>query len=242
MNAIEAHTPSLAPKFAHLVLNALPHPVLMIESDDRIADADVAAEDFFEVSLPVLRRHLLRDLVPFGSPLLALIDNVRDRAAPVSKYRVDLGTPRNPGESIVDLHVAPVLERPGHVVIMLLERTIAYKMDCQLTHRGAARSVIALAAMLAHEIKKLAQNGFARHIRLVQDYDPSLPPVLANRSAEAIGEGAALGEIQLTTALRPGVRLSMPGASLCRLSSASRTMGPGCPKTDATFVRPVRHD
>lgn len=46
MNAIEAHTPSLAPKFAHLVLNALPHPVLMIELDDRIADADVAAEDF----------------------------------------------------------------------------------------------------------------------------------------------------------------------------------------------------
>jgi nitrogen-specific signal transduction histidine kinase len=48
MNAIEAHTPSLAPKFAHLVLNALPHPVLMIESDDRIADADVAAEDFLK--------------------------------------------------------------------------------------------------------------------------------------------------------------------------------------------------
>ena len=36
---------------------------------------------------------------------------------------------------------------------MLQERTIADKMDRQLTHRGAARSVIALAAMLAHEIK-----------------------------------------------------------------------------------------
>ena len=36
---------------------------------------------------------------------------------------------------------------------MLQERTIAEKMDRQLTHRGAARSVIALAAMLAHEIK-----------------------------------------------------------------------------------------
>jgi two-component system nitrogen regulation sensor histidine kinase GlnL len=38
-------------------------------------------------------------------------------------------------------------------VVMLQERTIADKMDRQLTHRGAARSVIALAAMLAHEIK-----------------------------------------------------------------------------------------
>ena len=36
---------------------------------------------------------------------------------------------------------------------MLQERTIADKMDRQLTHRGAARSVIGLAAMLAHEIK-----------------------------------------------------------------------------------------
>jgi two-component system nitrogen regulation sensor histidine kinase GlnL len=39
------------------------------------------------------------------------------------------------------------------VVVMLQERTIADKMDRQLTHRGAARSVSALAAMLAHEIK-----------------------------------------------------------------------------------------
>ena len=54
---------------------------------------------------------------------------------------------------MVDLHVAPLPERPDHVVVMLQERTIADKMDRQLTHRGAARSVIALAAMLAHEIK-----------------------------------------------------------------------------------------
>jgi two-component system, NtrC family, nitrogen regulation sensor histidine kinase GlnL len=37
--------------------------------------------------------------------------------------------------------------------VMLQERTIAEKMDRQLIHRGAARSVIALASMLAHEIK-----------------------------------------------------------------------------------------
>jgi two-component system, NtrC family, nitrogen regulation sensor histidine kinase GlnL len=312
MNAMEAHTTSRALKFADLVLNALPHPVLMIGSDGRIADANVAAEDFFEVSLPVLRRLLLRDLVPFGSPLLALIDQVRSRAAPVNEYRVDLGTPRNPGERIVDLHVAPVPERAGHVVIMLLERTMADKMDRQLTHRSAARSVIALAAMLAHEIKnplsgirgaaqlleqsvgdedrtltrlicdeadrivklvdrmevfaderpverepvnihvvldhvkKLAQSGFARHIRFVQDYDPSLPPVLANRdqlvqvflnlvknASEAIGEGATDGEIQLTTAFRPGVRLSMPGNKTrvsLPLEFCVKDNGPGVPE------------
>ncbi|MFL5189663.1 MAG: two-component system sensor histidine kinase NtrB, partial [Microvirga sp.] len=254
-------------------------------------EANVAAESFFEVSMLLLRRHALRDLVPFGSPLLALVEQVRNRGSAVNEYRVDLSTPRNPGERLVDLNVAPVPERPGHVVVMLQERTIADKMDRQLTHRGAARSVIALASMLAHEIKnplsgirgaaqlleqsaseddrlltrlicdetdrivklvermelfgeerpvergavnihgvldhvkRLAQSGFARHIRFVENYDPSLPPVLGNRdqliqvtlnlvknAAEAVGIDAPDGEIILSTAFRTGVRLQVPGS------------------------------
>jgi two-component system nitrogen regulation sensor histidine kinase GlnL len=314
MNAFEPHATSTAPPpgSADIVLNALPHPVLMIGPDGRITDANVAAEDFFEVSVLVLRRHVLRDLVPFGSPVLSLIEQVRGRAAPVNEYRVDLGTPRNGGERVVDLHVAPVPERRGHVVVMLLERTIADKMDRQLTHRGAARSVSALAAMLAHEIKnplsgirgaaqlleqsagdddrtltrlicdeadrivklvdrmevfsdqrpverepvnihvvldhvkRLAQTGFARNIKFVQEYDPSLPPVLANRdqliqvflnlvknAAEAVGEAAPDGEIQLSTAFRPGMRLSMPGSKSrvsLPLEFCVRDNGPGVPE------------
>jgi two-component system nitrogen regulation sensor histidine kinase GlnL len=56
------------------MLNALPHPVIMVSPDGRIADANVAAEQFFEASIPMLRRNMLRDLVPFGSPLLTLIE------------------------------------------------------------------------------------------------------------------------------------------------------------------------
>jgi two-component system nitrogen regulation sensor histidine kinase GlnL len=313
MSPLEARAAAPLADSADIVLNALPHPVLMVGADGRIADANVAAEAFFEVSMPLLRRHALRDLVPFGSPLLALIEQVRGRNAPVNEYRVDLSTPRNPGERVVDLHVAPVAERPGDVVVMLLERTIADKMDRQLTHRGAARSVIALAAMLAHEIKnplsgirgaaqlleqsveedddrtltrlicdeadrivklvdrmevfaderpverapvnihvvfdhvkKLAQSGFARHIRFIEEYDPSLPPILANRdqlvqvflnlvknAAEAIGESAIDGEIHLTTAFRPGVRLSLPGSKTrvsLPLEFCVKDNGPGIPE------------
>ena len=313
MKRAESNVVPFASQTADTVLNALPHPVLMIAPDGKIAEANVAAEAFFEVSMLLLRRHQLRDLVPFGSPLLALIDQVRIRGAAVNEYRVDLSTPRNPGERLVDLNVAPVQERPGHVVVMLQERTIADKMDRQLTHRGAARSVIALAAMLAHEIKnplsgirgaaqlleqsvqedddrtltrlirdeadrivklvdrmevfaderpverapvnihvvfdhvkKLAQSGFARHIRFIEEYDPSLPPILANRdqlvqvflnlvknAAEAIGEAAIDGEIHLTTAFRPGVRLSLPGSKTrvsLPLEFCVKDNGPGIPE------------
>jgi len=303
--------PLLTATPADAVLNALPHPVIVVSADGKVADANVAAEAFFEVSLPLLRRYLLHDLVPFGSPLLTLVDQVRTRGAAVNEYKVDLGTPRNPGERVVDLHVAPLPERPDYVVVMLQERTIADKMDRQLTHRGAARSVIALAAMLAHEIKnplsgirgaaqlleqsvedddrtltrlicdetdrivklvdrmevfaderpverepinihvvldyvkRLAQSGFARNIKFVEDYDPSLPPVLANRdqlvqvflnlvknAAEAIGENSNSGEIALSTAFRPGVRLSIPGARArisLPLEFCVKDNGPGVP-------------
>jgi len=276
---------------ADAVLNALPLPVIIVAANGRIADANVAAENFFEASVLLLRRQMLRDLVPFGSPLLALVEQVRHRGAAVNEYKVDLSTPRNPGDRLVDLHVAPLPERPDHVVVMLQERTIADKMDRQLTHRGAARSVSALAAMLAHEIKnplsgirgaaqlleqsagdddrtltrlicdeadrivklvdrmevfsderpverepvnihivldhvkRLAQSGFARRLKFTETYDPSLPPVFANRdqliqvflnlvknASESIGEAATDGEIQLYTAFRPGVRLKLPGA------------------------------
>ena len=309
MRTAESHTPKFPLVAAEAILNALPHPVIIVVADGKIADATVAAEALFEVSAPLLRRYRLSDLVPFGSPLLALVDQVRTRGAAVNEYKVDLGTPRNPGDRLVDLYVAPLPERPDHVVVMLQERTIADKMDRQLTHRSAARSVIALAAMLAHEIKnplsgirgaaqlleqsvgdddrtltrlicdeadrivklvdrmevfsderpvdrepinihvvldhvkRLAQSGFARHIKFVEEYDPSLPLVLANRdqliqvflnlvknAAEAITEGTADGEIQLTTAFRPGVRLSLPGSKTrvsLPLEFCVRDNGPG---------------
>ena len=44
---------------ADAVLDALPHPVIMVASDDNIANANAAAEAFFEASLPLLRRHKL---------------------------------------------------------------------------------------------------------------------------------------------------------------------------------------
>jgi two-component system nitrogen regulation sensor histidine kinase GlnL len=293
---------------ADVVINALPHPILCVDDRDRINGANAAAETFFRMSSTLLRRLPIADIVPFGSPLLLQLDQVRQRGAPVNEYRVDLGSPRIGASRVVDIHIAPHGETPGHLVIMLQERSIADKMNRQMTHRGAARSVIALASMLAHEIKnplsgirgaaqlletsandddrsltrlicdetdrivklvdrmeifsderpiereavnihvvlehvrRLAQSGFARDIKIVEDYDPSLPPVLANRdqlvqvflnlvkNASEAAAGTGEAEIQITTAFRPGVRLSVPGAQTrvsLPLEICVRDNGPG---------------
>lgn len=295
---------------ASILLDALPHPIIMIDGAGHVAEANSAAQDFFQASIAVLRRQPIEHFVPFGSPLLALIEQVRSRGAAVNEYRVDVGTPRNGSDRIVDIYASPVPERPNSVVVLLQEKTMAEKIDRQLTHRGAARSVTGLAAMLAHEIKnplsgirgaaqlletsvddddraltrlicdetdrivklvdrmevfsderpverapvnihvvlehvkRLAQSGFARNIRIVEEYDPSLPPVYANRdqliqvflnlvknAAEAIGNDDD-GEILLSTAFKPGIRLSVPGSTnrvTLPLEFSVRDNGPGVP-------------
>lgn len=134
------------------VVNALPLPVLTIGPNDDVLGANQAAEAFFDLSLRVLRRQRFADLVPYDSPAFGLLDEVRRRGSAVSEHRVDLASPRYGTERRVDVFATPIGE-DGSVVLLFQERTIADKMDRQLTHRGAARSLTALGAMLAHEIK-----------------------------------------------------------------------------------------
>ncbi len=135
------------------MMSALPHPVIMVNEEGFVIAANDMAQFFFQSSATYLARHKLSDLLPFGSPVLALVEQARDRLAAVNEYRVDISNPRIGVDKVVDVYAGPVQERTGEVVVMLHERSIADKMDRQLTHRDSARSVTGLASMLGHEVK-----------------------------------------------------------------------------------------
>jgi two-component system nitrogen regulation sensor histidine kinase GlnL len=74
-------------------------------------------------------------------------------------------------------------------------------------------------------VKLLAKSGVARNISFSEEYDPSLPPVFGNRdqliqvflnlvknAAEAL-ERTSKGEIKISTAFRPGIRIAVQGVS-----------------------------
>ncbi|MEO1103102.1 MAG: histidine kinase dimerization/phospho-acceptor domain-containing protein, partial [Pseudomonadota bacterium] len=135
------------------ILNALPHAILVLNAQDAIIAANDAAQAFFGASLNHLRQRPLSSVVPFGSPLLALPEKVRQENASLVEYRVDLSSPRLGAGQIVDIHAVPLPEDPTVVVLSLDRPSMAEKIDRALTSRGAARSVSGLAAMLAHEIR-----------------------------------------------------------------------------------------
>jgi two-component system nitrogen regulation sensor histidine kinase GlnL len=134
------------------ILNALAIPVFVADRRGLFRFVNAAAEQFFGTSSATLVGRALAELVPADSPLIGLIDQVHRTSASVAEYDVTLDSPRF-GAHLVTIHVAPMVERPGCVTVSLEERSIADKLDRQLTHRGAARSVTAMAAMLAHEVK-----------------------------------------------------------------------------------------
>lgn len=291
------------------ILNALHHAVVVLDAQDHIIVANDAAQAFFKSSLAHLRKKPLSAFVPFGSPLLALPEKVRQHSASMVEYRVDLSSPRMGSGMIVDIHAGPLPEDPDCVVMTLDRPSMAAKIDRALTSRSAARSVTGLAAMLAHEIRnplsgirgaaqllepaldeddralarlimaetdrvvklvdrmevfgdarpvqrapvnihnvldhveRLAKSGFARAIEIKKDYDPSLPPVNANRdqliqvflnlvknASEAMEETG--GTITLTTAFRPGMRVAAPGSPekvSLPLEFCVKDDGPGVP-------------
>jgi two-component system nitrogen regulation sensor histidine kinase GlnL len=264
------------------IANALPMAILVIAKTREILFVNPAAEQFFDTGRAMLLKHRLLDILPFDSPLFQLIAQAEERNSSAAERDVDLTTPRH-GERIADVTVTPLPGPDGALILTLQERSLAQRMDRQLLHRGAVRSMHGMAAVLAHEIKnplagirgaaqlleeqfapseremtqlivaeadrirglidrmesfgdtrtfvrhpvnihevlgrvrKVAENGFARGVTMIENFDPSLPPVLGDRdqliqvflnlvrnAADALPDTG--GEITLTTGYRPGVR------------------------------------
>ncbi|ARJ65539.1 two-component sensor histidine kinase [Magnetospirillum sp. ME-1] len=291
------------------VLSALGAAVLALDSENRIHYANGAAEQLFACGAAYLIGHPATDFLPPDSPILSLVAQARDGNISVAEHGVTLDTPRT-GHRTVTVQVSPIIETAGAVVISLHEQSIALKIGAQLTSRNAARSVTAMAAILAHEVKnplsgirgaaqlleqnaieedrvltrlicdeadrivalvdrmeafsdnpsvergavnihrvlehvrRIAEAGFARNVRVIENYDPSLPPVLGDRdqlvqvflnlvknAAEAVPEEG--GEIVVSTGYQHGVRLALPGSETRRhlpLVVSIQDNGPGIPE------------
>jgi two-component system nitrogen regulation sensor histidine kinase GlnL len=130
-------------------------------------------------------------------------------------------------------------------------RNLVERMD-MFSERPIERAPVNIHEVLDH-VRRIALSGFAAHLRIHQDYDPSLPPVWGNRdqlvqillnlvknAAEAV-DGRE-GELQLATAYHHGVRIAVPGSTErvhLPLQVMVRDNGPGIPEAiRATLFEP----
>lgn len=275
------------------ILEALSAAVLMIDADDVVRQANASAEQILQTSRHGLVNHRLDSIIPSDSPLHALVRQVRGTSASIADHGIPLDTQRVSIPAI-SLQLSPVLNDNGRtdgwIVLSISPHTIAQRVDQQLLHRHGGRSVAAMAALLAHEVKnplasirgaaqlmelaasaedkelvtlicdevdringlvdrmglvadprglergavnihevlerarRIAETGFGEGIRILERYDPSLPPAFGHRDqliqvfVNLIKNACEVvtpdrGEVVLSTAYQHGVRISVPGAA-----------------------------
>jgi len=134
------------------ILNSLSSAIFVLDGAGTISHINSAGEQFFKSGAKYLNGRSLAELLPSDNPLFSLVGQVRKEGLAVSEYGVSLESPRI-GRHLMNIQAAPLAETPDAVVVTLQQRSIADTIDRQLTHRGAARSVTAMASMLAHEVK-----------------------------------------------------------------------------------------
>jgi len=273
---------------ADALLNALDSPIVAVSPEHLVLYVNIAAEQLFGESASQIVGQNLEYILPKDTPIHALVREVQGQGISVSEYGLTMETARVPRQ-LINIQVSELSDHPGVAVINIFTRSIADKIDRQMTHRNAARSVTAMAAMLAHEVKNplsgirgaaqlleqmsegddqtltqlicdetdricslvdrievfsdqrplerapvnihqvlervknISQTGFAKNIKIVENYDPSLPSVdgnhdqlvqiflnlLKNAAEAAPAKG---GEVVLSTAYQHSVRFAVSGS------------------------------
>ncbi len=102
-------------------------------------------------------------------------------------------------------------------------RKLVDRMEVFGDERPIAKESVNIHDVLAY-VRKVAEAGFANQVAIVENYDPSLPNVIANRdqliqallnlvknAAEAVDKSVKTPRIAIQTGFRPGVRLALSG-------------------------------
>lgn len=149
------------------ILNLLGDSVVVIGKENVIYYVNNAAEQMFGMGSHILIGSSLQEFIPNDNPLFFIIEKSLSTGASYAEQGVRLDGPRI-DECEVSVRAQPWFESPGVVVLSMHEQTFAHHIDRQLVHRGAARSVTAMASMLAHEVKN-PLSGIRGAAQLLED-------------------------------------------------------------------------
>ena len=228
-----------------IIWASLPVPAFLIDAQDRIIDANPAAETFLNTSAKSLKSMKLFDRLKIDAEMPEAVARVRTNASALFVNDVDVATgDRPPGQC--NIQIAPLNDDPTTVLLLVSPRDIADWLGRSQSMKSAVKSAIGMSEMLAHEIKnplagisgaaqlismnaspedreltdlivqetrrivklleqveqfgnlrrpdcsavnihdlldrarKSAMVGFAAHMQIIEDYDPSLPPTWAD--------------------------------------------------------------
>ena len=130
----------------------LPNPVFVLDRDDRFIYLNQAAEIFFQSSQMMLLETSLASLIPADSNFLSMVSRARAQVTSVGDQGVEFAGPKI-GFKLINVQITPFGDAEPRLLVCIQERALAERLRGQALFRGAARSIAAMAALLAHEVK-----------------------------------------------------------------------------------------
>ena len=151
-SAIMAVTTPAAELTEAQIFAILPNPVFVLDRDDRFIYLNQAAEIFFQSSQMMLLGTSLASLIPADSNFLSMVSRARAQVTSVGDQGVEFAGPKI-GFKLINVQITPFGDAEPRLLVCIQERALAERLRGQALFRGAARSIAAMAALLAHEVK-----------------------------------------------------------------------------------------
>lgn len=223
---------------------SMPVPAFVIDTNDRIAEVNPAAEHFLNTSSRSVTGVPFFDRLAIDAPLGGAFQRVRGNHAALFVNNVDVSGGDNPPVQC-NIQIAPLSGIPGHVLLMMEPRQLARRLGRSEAAKSSARSAIGMAEMLAHEIKNplAGITGAAQLIAMnLSGDDLELTDLIVAESRRIVG---LLDQVEQFGNLRPPMRRQINIHDLLDRARKSATIGYAAnmtitedydPSLPATFV------
>ena len=134
------------------IWESLPFPAFILDGEQKVCAGNSYAEQVIGLSEKQMRKRTMEDIFGANSILVETLRQAIEKKSSFTQYGVELVTAdRHP--LFCDLHIRYLNEDQSRMMVIAHPTGVAQKMNQSLTHTTAARSVTAMASMLAHEIR-----------------------------------------------------------------------------------------
>tara|TARA_X000000950_G_scaffold49786_1_gene58442 strand:- start:570 stop:1631 length:1062 start_codon:yes stop_codon:yes gene_type:complete len=134
------------------ILNELRTPVFLINKSNSITYVNEIGEEFFGISSSILVKKKIYDLIPNDSPILNLIERVRNNKIGITEESLDFSNINYPNRK-VRVHVVPLSFDSSKIIVQISQLAMSEMFQSQRMHSKISKSFSSMIDMLMHELK-----------------------------------------------------------------------------------------
>ena len=134
------------------ILNELRTPVFLVNKSNSVIYINDIGQEFFGMSSSILIGKKINQLIPKDSPILNLIERVRNSKSGITEESLDFSNLNFPDRK-VRVHVVPLSFDNNKIIIQVSQLALSEMFQSQRINSKISKSFSSMIDMLMHELK-----------------------------------------------------------------------------------------